>query len=188
MPSLETPSSTSGLLLLCVDLQPVFLKAILAHEIVQRRCAFAIQAAVGLAVPVMFTEQAPEKLGGTAPELLRLVSDPRAFGKTTFSALENEAIRQAVTTLGIEHVLLCGIETSVCVHQTALDALAAGLQVTILSDCVGARRADDAQTCLAALIRAGVNVLPAETVFYSLLHDVQHPFFRAYTQLVKASA
>ena len=188
MPLPETPSSASGLLLLCVDLQPVFLKAVPAHDMVQRRCAFAIQAAVGLAVPVLFTEQAPHKLGGTAPELLQLVPHPRAFGKTTFSALEDQAIRQAVATPETEHVLLCGVETSVCIHQTALDALAAGLQVTLLSDCVGARRAEDAQTCLAALIRAGVNVLPAETVFYSLLHDVQHPFFRAYTQLVKASA
>jgi nicotinamidase-related amidase len=88
----------------------------------------------------------------------------------------------------IEHVLLCGLETPVCVYQTALDALTSGLQVTLLSDCVGSRRADDARTCLDALVRSGAHVLPSETVFYSMLHDVDHSFFRAYTQLVKAHA
>jgi hypothetical protein len=57
--------------------------------------------------------------------------------------------------------------------------------VTILSDCVGARRSDDASVCAGALVQAGVHWLPSETVFYSLLRDVQHPFFKAYTQLVK---
>ena len=59
--------------------------------------------------------------------------------------------------------------------------------MTILSDAVGARRPDDARVCLDALARSGAHVLPAETVFYALLHDVAHPFFKAYTQLVKAA-
>ncbi|MEO6244813.1 MAG: isochorismatase, partial [Opitutaceae bacterium] len=59
------------------------------------------------------------------------------------------------------------------------------IQVTILSDAVGARRPDDAHACLAALARAGAHVLPSETVFYAMLRDVAHPFFRSYTQLVK---
>ena len=86
----------------------------------------------------------------------------------------------------IEHLLLCGIETSVCVYQTALDALGTQRHVTLLSDCVGARRSADSEVCLQALIRAGVHVLPSESVFYSLLGDVNHSFFKVYTQLVKA--
>ena len=73
-----------------------------------------------------------------------------------------------------------------CIYQTAMGALADGLKVTVLSDAVGGRRPEDGPVCLAALAREGVNVLPAETVFYALLHDVGHPYFRAYTQLVKA--
>jgi hypothetical protein len=62
------------------------------------------------------------------------------------------------------------------------------MHVTILSDAVGARRPEDAQVCLDALVRAGAHVLPSETVFYALLHDVGHPFFKAYTKLVKEHA
>jgi len=178
-----------GTLLLCIDMQPVFVGAVAEGARIQRRCEFAITAATGLGLPVAFTEQVPQKLGGTVPELLALAFGAPVFGKSTFSVLADDGIRDAlIRDRGVDHLLLCGIETSVCVYQTALDALAAGLQVTILSDCVGARRADDAWVCTEALRRAGVHLLPSETVFYALLHDVKHPFFKAYTQLVKSHA
>lgn len=174
--------------LLCIDMQPVFLKAVAEGQQVQRRCALAVAASHGLDLPVIFTEQVPQKLGGTTPELLAMVPGAPALGKNTFSALADTAIRTAVAKSGAEHLLLCGIETSVCVYQTTLDALGAGLQVTILSDAVGARYPEDARICLDALVRAGAHVLPVETVFYALLGSVQHPFFKTYTQLVKSHA
>ena len=182
------PAAPATLLLLCIDLQPVFVEAVVNGPALQRRCAFAIQCATGLGLGVAFTEQVPQKLGGTVPELLGLVPQPMVFGKATFSALADDGIRDALRARGVDHLLLCGIETSVCVYQTALDAIAAGLRVTLLADCVGARRPDDARACLDALSRAGIHVLPSETVFYALLHGVRHPFFKAYTQLVKSHA
>ena len=186
----DSPTTTShaGLTLLCLDLQPVFLQVMTERESLQRRCAFAIQAAAGLGMSIVFTEQVPQKLGGTSRSLIELVTASTVFAKNTFSALADPVIRDVILSRKPEHVLICGIETSVCVHQTALDALAAGLEVTLLSDCVGARRPDDARTCIDALIRAGVHVLPSETIFYSLLRDVNHAFFKEYTQLVKAYA
>jgi nicotinamidase-related amidase len=176
-----------GALLLCVDLQPVFLRAVAEGERLRRRCEFAVAAAVGLHLPVAFTEQMPQKLGGTAPELMAL-APPGApvFSKHAFSALVDDGFRSAIHDCGVEHLLLCGLETSVCVYQTAADALAAGMHVTVLSDCVGARRAEDAAVCLATLARRGAHVLPSETVFYALLRDAKHPFFKAYTELVKS--
>ncbi|MBP6508002.1 MAG: isochorismatase family protein [Opitutaceae bacterium] len=178
----------AGILLLCVDMQPLFLKAIADSAQVLRRCAFAIAAARGLELPVLFTEQVPQKLGGTAVELLQLVPSAGISAKSTFSAFATDEIREKIISGSVTHLLLCGIETPVCVYQTTLDALAAGMQVTILGDAVGARRPDDARICLEALIRAGAHVLPAESVFYALLGSVQHPFFKAYTQLVKSHA
>ncbi len=186
---MKATGSPDGTLLLCIDMQPVFVRAVAEGARVQRRCEFAIAAAGGLGLPVAFTEQVPQKLGGTAPELLSLAPVASVFGKNTFSALADDGIRDAlIRDRQVEHLLLCGIETPVCVYQTALGALAADLEVTLFSDCVGARRTDDAQVCLGALARAGVHVLPSESVFYALLHDVKHPFFKAYTQLVKSHA
>lgn len=185
----DTFSPFSGALLMCVDLQSVFLKSMAEGPQMVKRCRFAIQAARGLGLPVVFTEQVPQKLGSTLPELLELAPGAKQFGKTTFSALADDGIRDAIRAMDVEHLVLCGLETSVCVYQTALDALDAQLQVTILSDAVSARRPDDAKVCLDALrARGHVYVLPSETVFYSMLQDVKHPFFKAYTQLVKDHA
>jgi nicotinamidase-related amidase len=176
-------------LLLCIDMQPVFVRAVTEGARVQRRCEFAVATAVGLGLPVAFTEQVPAKLGPTAPELAALVPGAVAFGKNTFSALGDEQIREELlVTRKVEHLLLCGIETPICVYQTAIAALAEGLHVTLLHDALGARRPDDAAACLAELRHAGAHVLPSESVYYALLRDVQHPFFKAYTQLVKSHA
>lgn len=183
------PSVPADTFLLCVDLQPVFLRAITDGDRLQRRCALAVAAARGLGLPVGFSEQVPEKLGGTAPDLLALAPGAPVWPKRTFSALADPVIDGAIRGPGeVRHLLLAGLETAVCVHQTAADALAAGLQVTILSDAVGGRRPEDGAACLSTLARAGAHVLPVETVFYALLHDTGHPFFKAYTQLVKAHA
>ena len=179
------PVSQSLPLLLCIDLQPVFLAAIGDSQRVHWRCSFAIESAQGLGLPVLFTEQVPAKLGGTAEDLLALCAKPEAMGKDAFSAFGNAKIVERLRTSGAKHLLICGIETTVCIYQTARDALQAGYQVTVLSDCVGARRAGDAVTVLAHLAAAGCTVLPAETVFYSLLQNARHPFFRDYTVLVK---
>lgn len=185
-PASPVPDDT---LLLCVDMQPAFLRVIPDAERLQRRCEFAVACAVGLGIPVGFTEQVPHKLGGTVPHLLDLAPQASVWPKNTFSALADDGIRDALLRQrDVQHILLCGIETPVCVYQTATAALAEHLEVTVLSDAIGARRTDDARSCLDALARAGAHVLPAETVFYALLRDVSHPFFRTYTQLVKSAS
>ena len=134
--------------------------------------------------------QVPQKLGATDPAILALAEAPAVHAKGSFSALAagSPARSSIVGGKAVEHLVLCGVETPVCVYQTAVDALQSGLSVTVLADCVGARREEDARVCLEALAGAGVHVLPAETVFYSILGGAEHPFFRAYTELVKKYA
>ncbi len=175
-----------GTALLCLDVQPLFLRAIGNADAVLQRCRFAVAAAVGLNLPVIFTEQVPHKLGGTEPTLRALAPDAEVFAKLAFSALGDEVIRRALADqYNIEHVILCGLETPICIYQTAIDARAAGWQVTLLSDAIGARRPSDADACVATLRASGVPVLSAETVFYSIVRGADHPSFKMYTELVK---
>jgi nicotinamidase-related amidase len=178
-------TKSAATLLLCIDLQPAFLAAIPESQRVHWRCSFALEAAKGLSLPVLFTEQVPAKLGHTADDLLELADQPVALGKDAFSALGDQAIAAHLKAAGSKHLLICGIETPVCVYQTAVDARKAGYEVTLLTDCLGARRATDAAAVLAHLAQTGCSVLPAESVFYALLRDAQHPFFRDFTKLVK---
>lgn len=172
-------------LLLCIDMQPTFLTAIPDIHRVHWRCSFALEAAAGLGLPVLFTEQVPAKLGGTAADLLALCIKPETLGKNAFSAFGDEKIVARLRTSQAKQLLLCGIETPICVYQTARDALQAGYQVTLLTDCVAGRRAFDGATALAHLAQLGCTLLPVETVFYSLLQNARHPFFRDYIALVK---
>jgi nicotinamidase-related amidase len=179
-----------GALLLCLDLQPPFLRAMACGPEVLRRCQFAVAAARLLGIPTAFTEQVPGKLGGTDPTLLALVENPEVHAKDSFSALAaGTPVRGAITGgRSIEHLILCGVETPICVFQTAVDALKAGTEVTVLSDCVGARREADARACLDSLARAGAHILPAETVFYTIVKGAAHPAFKSFTELVKHHA
>jgi nicotinamidase-related amidase len=188
LPMADTFSPFAGALLLCLDLQPSLLKAIPDRERLLKRCSFAIESAHGLGLRVVFTEQVPQKLGGTAPELVALVPKPPLLAKNAFSALADDGIRDAIRSFEAEHLIICGLESSVCVYQTALDALDLNLQVTILADAVSGRRPEDAAVCLDALTRMNVYVLPSETVFYALLQNTTHPFFKTFTQLVKKYA
>ncbi|AKC82677.1 hypothetical protein IMCC26134_07655 [Verrucomicrobia bacterium IMCC26134] len=187
-PAATVESAVPGAALLALDLQTSLLSGIHEPASLRARAALALTAASGLGIPVIFSEQVPAKLGPTDPRLRKLSPDAKVFAKNAFSAFADESIAAHLHDQGIEHLLLCGVETPVCIYQTALGALGFGLQVTVLSDAVGARRSSDASACLAALRHAGVHVLPVETVFYALLHDAAHPYFKTFTQLVKSAA
>ena len=181
------PPLPDSVLLLCVDLQPTFLRAMADRETLERRCHFTIAAAAGLGLRTVFTEQVPSKLGGTLPSLLEAARAPATiFAKNAFSALRDPGVENFLQREPAAHVLLCGLETPVCIYQTAADCLERGLGVTLLTDALGARRPRDAADCLAELTRAGAHALPSETVLYALLGGAEHPFFRDFTQLVKS--
>lgn len=175
-------------LLMAIDLQAPFLAPIPNREAVVRRCEFALAAATGLGLPALFTEQVPEKLGPTLPSLRARAPDAPVVAKNAFSAFAAPGVRAWIDEHATEHVLLAGIETPICIYQTALAAIAADLQVTLLTDCVAGRRPEDCSAVLDYLARLGVHLLPAETVFYSLLGDTAHPFFREFTRWVKNAA
>jgi nicotinamidase-related amidase len=187
---MSAPSSDSldHSLLAVIDMQPGFMKAIPGCDAVARRCSFAIRAAALVGIPLTFTEQVPAKLGPTDAALSTLAPGAAVFAKDAFSACNDPPFAAALANRATSHLLLAGIETPVCVFQTALGARNLGLQVTILSDCVGARRADDADDVLRYLAAKGCHILPSESVFYSVLGGATHPRFREYTALVKQSS
>ena len=82
-------------------------------------------------------------------------------------------------------MLVCGLETPICVYQTALQALDKDIDATFLTDALGCRRIEDGNVALNAIIGLGCQALPTETVFYSLLSDAHHPRFREFSNLVK---
>jgi nicotinamidase-related amidase len=173
-----------GLAGLVVDLQPVFLELVQGTENFTANCRFLIESLNLFQIPLFLTEQVPEKLGRTSNEFLSLAPTAPVFKKDTFSALGATGLFDVLADDGIEHLLLAGVETSICVYLTALEALSADLEVTILTDCVTCRRPSDGEWVLRKLATAGCHLLPVESVFYGILGGANHPHFRAFSKLV----
>ena len=171
--------------LLVVDMQDAFLNVMPDRDAVLRRTALAIEAARAFGIKVIFTEQAPAKLGPTHADLLALAPEARVFAKNEFSALLAEGLQEYLRRINVYHLLLAGIETPICIYQTALHAQDNDLDVTLLSDCTTGRRPEDCVIVMEALSRAECHVLPAETVFYSMLGSSLNPRFAHFTRIVK---
>jgi nicotinamidase-related amidase len=181
---MSNPTDHLGLLL--IDFQEVFLKVMPDRERLLKRTTFALKAAELLGVSVAATEQLPEKLGRTTESLTGLWdANTPVFDKDTFSAFEAAGLHRWIEANQIDHLLIAGIETSICVYQTALQALGLEIGVTLLSDCISERRPEDRAPVLEQLLAMDAHILPSETIFYSLLGSAKHPKFREFTQLVK---
>ena len=181
---MSNPSKHLGLLL--IDFQDVFLKEIPDRERLLKRSTFALKAAELLGVSIAVTEQIPEKLGATT-EVIRSYWDVNTpvFDKSAFSAFDAVGLHRWIESNQIDHLLLAGIETSICIYQTALQALGADIGVTLLSDCISERRLEDRAPVLEQLLSMDAHILPSETIFYSLLGSTEHPQFREFNELVK---
>lgn len=170
---------------LLVDLQPAFLEVVADGEALLANCRLFLEAARLLGLPVQLTEQVPDKLGGTDERLASIAPDLRPLPKTGFSAFSAPSLSEALQDSDASHLLLAGVETSICVYYTALDALNEGMDVTILTDCVSCRRTQDGEWALRKLAAAGCHLLPLETIFYGILGSSDHPLFKPFTKLVR---
>jgi nicotinamidase-related amidase len=164
--------------LIVVDVQEGF-RAYDTFDEVARACAKLIEAARILDVPRIVSEQYPKGLGHSVPEL-GLDGEP-VIEKTVFSAVRAEGFGLN----GRDQAVVCGIETHVCVSQTAHDLLQRGVEVHIPADAVGSRHERDYRWGLERLDRAGAVVTTLESVLFELLGRAGTPEFKQVQALVK---
>lgn len=170
--------------ILVVDLQQRLTAVIPGAERIIWNCRRLLEGARILGVRAAITEQNPEKLGGTEPQLLEGHEGPVA-AKMAFSCGECGEIFAGWRDAGIERVLVCGIESHVCVAQTALDLLAAGYYVFVAVDAVGTRHAVDHEIALRRLESAGATLTTVEAALFELCQQAGTTEFRQLSALVK---
>ncbi|MEM6656173.1 MAG: isochorismatase family protein [Planctomycetota bacterium] len=174
--------------LLVVDVQERILAAIGDADRVVWNTRRLVDGAGLLGVSAAWTEQYPEKLGGTAPELAERLAAIDAAGpaaKLAFSCGEHPAIAERWFAEGRRRVLISGVETHVCVQQTALDYLAAGFRVYVAVDAVASRHAIDHDTALRRLDSAGVTLTTTEAALCEWVDAAGTPPFKAVSALLK---
>jgi nicotinamidase-related amidase len=138
-----------------------------------------------LEVPILGTEQIPEKLGVTSEPFKTLLADVPMLGKTAFSCCGDAVFTTQFQSLEKKQAILVGIETHVCVYQTAIDLLEQGIEVFVAADAVSSRMPGNRLLALEAMRDAGAKILPTETLLFALLRDAADPAFRSLLKLIK---
>jgi nicotinamidase-related amidase len=172
-------------LLLVVDLQVPFLDVIFERDRVVSRAGFLIQAARALGVPVIATEQVPDRLGSTHPDVKAALGETAIHAKTAFSAAGAPAVMDELTRLGRSSVVVVGVETHICVCGTALDLLALGYRVTVCPDAVSSRTLEAHKLGMERIRDAGAMPAHTESVAYEWLGSSENPAFKSVLDLVK---
>lgn len=161
------------------------------HEIMQEKetldgnLARMVECVKLLDIPVLVTEQIPEKLGPTSEPFKTLLADVPVIGKSAFSCCGEPRFMEGFQALGKRQAILVGIETHVCVYQTAMDLLEDDVEVFVVADAVASRVSENKQLALQAMRDAGAKVLPVETLLFALLRDAADPQFKAVLKLIK---
>ena len=158
-------------------------------ENLARNLEILIRGAGLLELPVLATEQYPEGLGGTVTQVAQALKeirpDQQFIRKMSFSSMGEPACRKAVEGLGRKNVLLAGIETHVCVYQTAMDLLASGYSVQTITDAVSSRTPGNRAVGLGLMERAGAALTSVETALFELMKTAEAPNFRELSKIVK---
>ncbi len=169
--------------LLVIDVQDR-INAVMSDQNHLPRIEVLVEACHALRVPVLASEQYPQGLGPTVASLAAVLGEfPPA--KLTFSCARDEGLRQAITDSGREQIIVTGIETHVCVLQTALDLIGGGFEVHVPHDAVNSRRPADKQWALHRLAAAGAVINSTESALFELLERCDTADFKTVAKLIK---
>lgn len=175
------PNNTAVII---VDIQERLSPAIHNTDQLTNDCVKLLSGAELLGLPVFATEQYPKGLGPTVEPLRRFLSDVGTFEKKEFT-FATEAILQALAGHDIEHVIVLGMETHICVFQGVRALLHEGYEVYLPVECVGSRTQANKDNALAQLEKMGAHITNLETVLYDLIGTADHEHFRAISSLIK---
>ncbi|MGI2026040.1 hydrolase [Endozoicomonas acroporae] len=171
--------------LVVVDVQGKLATLMHEHESLFDNIVTMVKGARLLDIPIIWLEQVPEKLGDTIPELADELSDFSPVRKTSFSACGEPAFMSALEQTGGRQVLLTGIETHICVYQTAMDLLAGGYEVEVLVDAVSSRTLQSKEVALDKMSALGADLTTVEMALFELMKSADAPQFRDVARLIK---
>ena len=177
-----TASESMGLL---IDMQEKLLPHIHEQQRVIDRTKILLQGLQALDVPLMHNQQYKKGLGDTSADLLPLLDGVPTFEKRSFSVCDDEAAMAHIAAQDRKICLLFGVETHVCVLQTALDLLDKGYQPVLITDACSSRRPHDHEIGMARMIAAGVSMATVESILFELLRSSTHKQFKTISGLVK---
>jgi len=169
--------------LIVIDVQGNLAQVIDLRDIVIENIRRIIKGCQVFHIPVILTEEI--NLGPTIPEIMALVPGASPIIKKSFSSCGSREFMEAVKALDRKHLLLAGMETHVCVYQTAVDLVDQGYDVHVVADAVSSRKAKNREIALQKMRDCGVIWTSTEMALFELLKTAADPSLRSIINIVK---
>ena len=177
--------SRTAAVLILIDFQGKLAQVMVDKEDLFANNIKLIQGFKALNLPIMVTEQMPEKLGPTIPQLMQELGGVQPIAKETFSCWADASFHDHLESLTRRHVVLTGIECHVCVYQTALDLMSNGYTVHLVTDAVSSRTPENREVGVQAIKSAGAQMTSTEMVLFELLRTAADPKAKDIFKIVK---
>lgn len=168
-----------------IDIQERLLPVMVEKEEFLRNSKILIEGLSELGVHLIITQQYTRGLGETVSEVSALISGFSPIEKTSFSCYDEPAFVEALEEEDSLNVIICGIESHVCVLQTAVDLKEAGYRPVVVFDCVSSRKESDKQLALERYRQEGIMVTSSEAILFELTRTAKSPHFKAISKIVK---
>lgn len=178
--------SIENALFLIIDVQEKLINAQFDKEKIKKNCTILTETAKILNIPVVVSEQYPKGLGSTIPEIKeKLPAAARFIEKVNFGCCQEEGFNDIIGGFGRKQIVVCGMESHVCVHQTVYDLLSHGFEVHLVQDAVSSRKEWECEQGIKRMLHHGAVPTCVEMVLFELLKCAKHPEFKAVQVLIK---
>jgi hypothetical protein len=171
--------------LIVTDIQGNLASLMHEREALYKNIGIMIDGIRVLDIPIIWVEQYPRGLGSTVPEVSSHLEGNKPLPKISFSSLKDPVIRERFASYSRDQVILVGIETHVCIYQTAMDLIEQGIETHVVEDGVSSRTFMNKQIGLRKIERAGGYITSVETALFELLEVAEGEAFKKIVKLVK---
>ena len=171
-------------LLILIDIQEKLVAMLEKNTVVKQSNIFLKMANI-LDIPAIITEQYPKGLGKTVDYLAEHLGKTKVFEKTAFSALKDDGFLDLIKSYGKKQIIIGGIESHICVHQTVADLIENGFEVYVVKDACASRKKDNFKNAIRLMRQNGAKIADTEIVLFELLKTSKHPHFKEVQALIK---
>ena len=177
--------TSDNTILVIIDVQGKLAHLMFEKESLFQNLQILIKGVKILGLPILWTEQTPEKIGPTIPEIAQILSPKRPISKISFSCCQNEMFMQEFKALNRKQILIAGIETHICIYQTTVDLINLGHKVQVVVDAVSSRTVKNKRVGLNRIKDTGASLTSVETALFELLKVAEGKEFKEILKLIK---
>ena len=172
-------------LLVVIDFQEKLMPAMHHKEVLEDKMVRMAKGSRVMGIPALVTQQYTKGLGATIPSIAEALGEFTPFDKTSYSIMGDPAIAEALRAMGKKNIIITGIESHICVAQSALDLLEEGYDVFICGDCVSSRKPEDQRLAELRLMEAGAVYTSMEAILFELCGGAKEPGFKEISAIIK---